>query len=823
MVVVRESPRAKVSPDKSAAAWPPKSPFEALLSSPSGRRKWQDVKTRSEERSPSPSPMRKLPDGRASSKALQALAGASDDEDEEDEETLQLRLQALQTKLKLKKLQSKNKTSEVEGPGSGNRASSKADGTRRSPTKTLSSSASVPNLRRPDVEVELSPAKERQPPVSPARARLGLNPERRGQDISLKRARDGSQMKRSDSTRSATGDRMDVHMPKPKSFNERLKEGALNEQDQRAKAERIERTQRKGFGSNDKSTFRTPQPPASKSRTAHRENAGRSLPLAHSKANDLRKEPSLSRSSSTRSAKSESISSRSQETERASSQSSFDMWQKHNPAPTEDDTELTLEPENVSQDSVGYDPFSELHLSKRHLPHTDVARAMSTSDIYPIPRLLKEVKAPHYDPPDIEGDFIVFAVLASKSTPFDQKPAHQTADKHRPQEDAQGPRNKFMVLHLTDLKWEIDCFLFGSAFDQFWKLTPGTLLALLNPSIMPPKTNQHNGRFCLKLSSSEDRVMEIGMARDLGYCVSVKKDGQQCGQWVDRRKTEVCEFHVNQLVERNRKERMEVNTMWRSHAGGGGEKPRGGKGAKGLSRQQKWEKSREVREYGQLYSVPSGLGKSASQLLDQEDTDALHSMTREEASRKRIATAQKERDLARKLGEMGSGVGAEYLRHKNHSSDASRAHGTRSKDMSAADAKALFDKPSASELGLLGKKASDQHLSPAKDRKKHFGLGAVSSAGSEAMGWGGAKKYGLLLPEKTRLGSPEKGQTRLDLPKKPSLVRGRSQDGSLSPKKRARYALEKGIREPGRESLGDDLGTNLAALGGDDDDELDIV
>ena len=60
------------------------------------------------------------------------------------------------------------------------------------------------------------------------------------------------------------------------------------------------------------------------------------------------------------------------------------------------------------------------------------------------------------------------------------------------------------------------------------------------------------------------------------------------------------------------------------------------------------------------------------------------------------------------------------------------------------------------------------------------------------------------------------------------LVRDRSSDGSLSPKKRARFALEKGIREPGRESLG---GDDLKALTAqstkqnmdDDDDDLDIV
>lgn len=87
MPIIRESPHAKVSPDKNAAQWPPRSPFQALLSSPSGRKKWRDRhnnSSRADERSVSPSPVKN-----ASRAAMEAIAGeGEDDEDEEDEETL---------------------------------------------------------------------------------------------------------------------------------------------------------------------------------------------------------------------------------------------------------------------------------------------------------------------------------------------------------------------------------------------------------------------------------------------------------------------------------------------------------------------------------------------------------------------------------------------------------------------------------------------------------------------------------------------------------------------------------------------------------------
>lgn len=500
-----------------------------------------------------------------------------------------------------------------------------------------------------------------------------------------------------------------------------------------------------------------------------------------------------------------------------------------------------------NETTTGYDPFTELHLSKRHIPHVDVAREMADKEVYTLVDLLKEVKAPRYEPPGCERDYVVFAVLASKSQPFDQKQANRTSDENKPQEDADKPRNKFMVLHLTDLKWEVDLFLFGTAFDQFWKLTPGTLIAILNPATMPPKGNQHSGRFSMKLGSSDDCVMEIGVARDLGYCASVKKDGQTCGTWIDKRKTEVCDFHLDMMINRERKGRMEVNTMWRSHQDrdtslsppGRKRGPRSfSSAAGGFDKQLGKDKYKSHHpEYGRLYSIPGGGSKSAANLLDAEDS-IQQRMDAQEASRRRIAAAQRERDLAKRLGEMGRGVGAEYMRAQsamNGNATTRTPTGGGGDDDAAAAKAALFDKPSAAELGLLANKAEHQHLSPAKDRKRHFGLGALSktNGGADAIGWGGARKAGLLQHQEARPGSPEKGQTTLQNTArsggggKTGIVRARSIDGSatgsVSPsKKRARFALEKGIREPGRESLGE-MFKRAAGQDSDDDDDLDIV
>ncbi|KAF2210721.1 hypothetical protein CERZMDRAFT_45041 [Cercospora zeae-maydis SCOH1-5] len=756
MVVVRESPRARVSPSKNNSQWPPRSPFQALLSSPSGRKKWQDYKSRDDnERSPSPSPGR---NNVRSSRMLQDLAGADgedeDEDEDDDEETLQLKLAEIQTKLRLKKSQRSSSKRNRDGDRNEDGRSMAAP-ISASPRKLYESA-----LPQQAVQIPVSPSTDRRtgPEISPARARLGFTTNPRAADVSLKRPRDATQLKHSSSLHSLRAPK--EHPPKVSSFSQRLAEVKQKDEEKLAKQERLKEFRSQGFGH-----ARTDSNISSKMT-----NSGRPRPT------------SLSRS--------------------------------------------FPQAEADTGGSTGYDPFSKIHLKKRNVSHDVVAREMTGCEVYSLPRLLREVKSPDYDPPDCEANYVVFAVLASKSSPFDHAQTHRTNDTHG-DDKLEAPKNKFMVLHLCDLKWEIDCFLFGTAFNQFWKLTPGTLLAIMNPAIMPPKGNQHNGKFSLKLGSSEDCVMEIGVARDLGYCNAIKKNGEPCGEWIDSRKSEACEFHLNLQIEKARKGRMEVNTMFNDGTKGEPANKRRMASTRPGERSNKNPTGvKHHREYGTLYTVNGT--KSAASLLDDDDKRIYDDMIGEEASRKRIAAAQKDRDIARQLGEMGRGTGAEMMRHSKHV----RTTSTTTKVMSTAEEArdALFSKKSAAELGLLARKSGDVSLEPAKDRKKHFGLGAISmssrstaSRSSNPMGWGGAKKVGLLQPKESRLGSPERGQSRLDEQKRP-LIRHRSDDGSArstgcqSPtKKKARFMLDKGIREPGRESL-----PGQAHVESDDDD-LDIV
>jgi minichromosome maintenance protein 10 len=419
-------------------------------------------------------------------------------------------------------------------------------------------------------------------------------------------------------------------------------------------------------------------------------------------------------------------------------------------------------------------------LTKRHIAHTTLTRTLDSKTIYTIPQLLKTVKSPDYAPPNVENDFVVMGIIASQSAPLATKNAQHTAKS----ESDCSTAGKFMVIRLTDLKWELDLFLFDTGFARFYKLTPGTLVAILNPEIMPPR-HKDTGKFSLKLTSSDDTVLEIGIARDLRYCSAMRKDGKECGQWIDGRKTEVCDFHIELQVEKARRGRMEVNTM--SGFGKGKEAGHGrGRGGK-AKKDDRFGRYHDNFLHETMYIAP-GAGAAAS-LLD-DDGAFEKGASRAELHRKRLAEKEKERELAKKLGEMGRGTGSEYM----------KAKGTKKELPSQSSVNELLSTtesdtiaPSTAAQILLGKKAQDVSLSPVKRKR------TISNKPKEPVGWGGAFKRGLLLPDEKRETSPSK--------------------------KKARFMLEdKGIREPGRESLGGlDVGLVAAMDEDDDDDGLDII
>lgn len=104
----------------------------------------------------------------------------------------------------------------------------------------------------------------------------------------------------------------------------------------------------------------------------------------------------------------------------------------------------------------------------------------------------------------------------------------------------------------------VTVFLFGDAYSRNCKIcVPGTVIALLNPSIVPPKENNSSkgNSNSLSLSVGDQRqLLPVAKARDYGICKGVSKskrpDGRltehSCKNHVDTRQGHFCRKHSKQ-------------------------------------------------------------------------------------------------------------------------------------------------------------------------------------------------------------------------------------------------------------------------------------
>ncbi|KAH8598850.1 hypothetical protein B0O99DRAFT_614324 [Bisporella sp. PMI_857] len=777
--------------------WPPKSPHQALLSTPGGRDRLRRL---AERTSPSPSATKRL-----RSVARGNLEDAIDLEDsgEDDEETLELKLQEIQARLKLKKLQKKTKQSsdtENNHARAGSAPIPRANSVATSRAQSRISELKGERLQRSKsqagthVEIPVSPIRRPQPietNTSPKRVLLGIDKGVKAGDVSLRRApsfrkpnmelqgpflqRSGSQAgARSADTISsqATGEAL------PKTFNERLLATRTEEVERQERALRIQKKRSRGFDIDHekmesfKETAVDLLPSPQIYRGYSREEV---LASFNEPSNSLPRSRTASKLLSTNSTTGNADAETQSMARRPPPSISSNNY--------EDRQRSSTRPRDISEfESSSFEPFSSQHLSKRIIPHNELTRLLSGKKTFLVPDLLRTVKSPDFSGPDIEEDVVVFAIIASKSDPKSHQPNAIKKNDNR---------GKFMIMVLTDLKWELDLFLFDTAFDQFWKLTPGTIIAILNPGFMPPpKGREATGKFSLTLNSNADTILEVGSARDLGFCKSIKKDGKVCDSWVDRRHTEFCSFHVNLTLEKSKSNRAEISSMTfgkargrgGAYSGGGyGERRFNSKDMTGVIKSKEEEKTRYDREsHSQIFISK----RSTANLLDDVDydADAFHRGSKEERIRKQVLAKEKERELAKKLGGMGTGLGADYMRQR----------GSRLEPSSSSTQMQAEPPPDAASLGLLSGKAKDVQLGPIKRKRM------ATASSTAAVGWGGTLSKEL----------------------------GRMKNGeNLQPVKKTRFVTEKGIREAGRESIGGDA-VRIAANDlddDDDDDDLDIV
>ncbi|CAJ2505041.1 Uu.00g124350.m01.CDS01 [Anthostomella pinea] len=857
-------PRSGADPD---AQWPPKSPHDVLMSTPGGRERLRRL---AERTSPSPSPSKR-------SRATPALGARSanprrddaevddgiDVDDDEDEEMLQLKLAAIQAKLKLKKLQSARAKKDVDVEPSSSRPEPASIPNHAATSRSQSRAEAMrlgQTLPRPQSQVEVqvpaSPVRRAQTAqghTSPSRVRLGIDKGLKAKDISLKRVpsvrrpqegQNGSQggyLRRARTPAPGA-----TNQERPKTFSERLAESRAEETGRRERQERIKKLRTNAFdlGKQEMDQFK---------------NSATEIPDISIEAEQYSRDEVVAGGGIKRSSTMPSLG-RQDEDQSANSFATSEPCEYSGTT-----TRKNVPPSEVPEEEASaFEPYSSVHLSKRIIPHPVLTRNLAGKKTYVIKDLLKHVKAPDFQLAEVEQDIVVFAILASKSEPR----AHKNTSNLKEKTEVDPARGKFMVLKLVDLQWELELFLFNTGFERYWKLIPGTLIAILNPTIMPPPPGRTDtGRFSLVINSGQDTILEVGNARDLGFCKSVKKGGEYCSSWVNRKRTEYCEFHMNLALSKKQQARQDVNAF---NTGLGPNSKKKGNSY----RLPKWEehandpkKSKRGKYDRETHSAWFMHKPSAAAMLDNEVLGGNYgqvtdTVERSQALRRRLATQEKERDIMKKLGQVGSGAGKEYMSMgPQKPSNPKDGFGS---SMASSTTQATEDgRPpqlDAKALGLVHEKGSDRpkiHLSPVKRKRVDSAMswnapnssalrssssvqGTNTANSKVGLGWGAPLKDKLsrmkegekLAGRNSNKGDEGDSSEVQQVPSSsvsggapPALRATTTGDGNKdrarSPaRKKTRFVTEKGIREAGRESLGDELviaNANVNASGADAD------
>lgn len=731
------------------------------MGTPKGRQRYREMLNTS----PTPSPSR---GGRASRSPFMSQKSDIDVSDDDDEETLQLKLQAIEARLKLKRLQkskaspsqSNSRRPVSDSPSMPQSESQRLLGSPIAPRRNLE-----PKSPQEAVQVPASPVRKFQDlggdPSSPTRVRLGIDKGLTAKDISLKRApnykRPGSNVSLARSadiprsSTSASASQSDVS--RPTSFSERLASMRTEEHFRKERQAKIKSVRSNAFGIGKEEMEK------------YKETAV-----------EIPDEPLLAPSYSREDVMAGGVP-RSKTASTLSRPGTFSTDDANGDQP------------------ASFESYSGFHLARRVLPHNVLARHVHGKAMFSIKDILRDIKAPDFNLPEVEEDIVVFAILAKKSDPRSHKPP---ANKKAGVEAEE--KGKYMIMTLVDLEFELDLYLFDTGFSRFWKLTEGTVIAILNPNIMPPPPGRKDtGRFSLVINSDADTIIEVGVSRDIGSCQSVKKDGELCGSWINKKRTNFCEYHSNEAVRKQRSSRIEMNSSGfgnRDRSGGGG----GGDG--GFEQKLNWGKKNKNYDWETRSQFFSSRSMSTADLIDGKSRDMSNEKDKAEFLKRNMEAKEREREMMKRLGKIGNAAGKDYMQYSGSRDSGAKLPRLGASALPSSDAEGSQQSIMDTDALGIGRAGRTIHLSPIKRKRPDSSdAGSTSSRRSGVTapyGWGGNLK--------DKLSSMKAGEKLIKEQQQPQ-------------RKKTRFVTDKGIREAGRESIGLDYAQRQVSLDDDDDDE----
>ncbi|XP_022806927.1 protein MCM10 homolog [Stylophora pistillata] len=205
---------------------------------------------------------------------------------------------------------------------------------------------------------------------------------------------------------------------------------------------------------------------------------------------------------------------------------------------TESRTRKTTDDNKFSQDR-----FSSLRIINPLISSVVMEKRMEGRRMVKISQISTKIKGNN----DFDGDWVTIGVIVQKMPPKKSSNG-QTYGIWKLSDLGPNTSNEIVAL-----------FLFGDVYKEHWKTTEGSVVAVLNASLLPAK-EKNSKDLALTLDNAK-KLMLMGISKDLGKCKGVKKsDNRPCTNFVNRQHGEFCEYHVQAAYRSMRAQRMECQT-----------------------------------------------------------------------------------------------------------------------------------------------------------------------------------------------------------------------------------------------------------------------
>lgn len=199
--------------------------------------------------------------------------------------------------------------------------------------------------------------------------------------------------------------------------------------------------------------------------------------------------------------------------------------------------------ENYNLESdPGFDSFSHMYIKARYVPEEFLKTQLRGTIIIRLSKLYQMI--PGRITEMMETNTVVTGVIKKR---------------FKPSLTERG--QKYVKILLSDFKFDIVVFLWGDAYERFWKIRQGSICAILNPEIKPmPTRHGHSKTYMLRVESGLS-IIEYAKFAHFGICRGLK--GQPCSEAVDSRKSNYCPYHLEKSADKNASNRNEMGSNYK--------------------------------------------------------------------------------------------------------------------------------------------------------------------------------------------------------------------------------------------------------------------